>query len=388
MYISPLLVEVPFPPISTVKSWLAGFTPDPERPLVDLCQAVPDYPPAPELVAHLQELVAEPLTSRYTPDEGLPEVRGAVAEWLARRYGAGPAADELCLTIGASQAFWLAVLTVCRAGDEVIVQLPAYFDHLMGLASLGIKAVCAPFDPARRGVADPAAIAALITERTRAILVVSPSNPTGAVIPPELFAELYRLARRHNLALLADETYHAFLPPGEAPHALFAEPDWRETFIQILSFGKTFALTGYRAGALAGGPEVIRAALKLQDSMAVCQPRLTQHAIGYGCRHLDGWVAANAALMQRRHDLFAELFTAPGKPFTLAASGSFFAWVRHPWAELDGWQATRRLFDRAGVLCLPGEAFGPGLEPYLRLAFGNLPEAQVPLAVARFRQLA
>ena len=119
--------------------------------------------------------------------------------------------------------------------------------------------------------------------------------------------------------------------------------------------------------------------------MAVCQPGLTQQAIAYGCTHLDDWVADNAAMMQARHDLFKRLFEAPGNPFTLLSSGGFFAWVRHPWAGRSGREAARTLADRADLICLPGEAFGPGLEPYLRLAFGNLPQESIAAAVERFR---
>lgn len=388
MKLSPNILPIQPPPITEVKSWLAGLAPDPARPLVDLCQAVPDYAPAPELVEYLRGRLDDPQTARYSPDEGLPEVRAAVSGWYARRYGAGPAAEEVCLTIGASQAFWLAITTLCQAGDEVIVQLPAYFDHPMALQALGIRCVWAPFAEEAGGQPDVAAIAARITPRTRAILLVSPSNPTGAVIPPETLGELYALARQHDIALVLDETYNAFLPAGTPPHGLFAEPDWQQHFIQIASFGKTFALTGYRAGALVAGPEVIRQALKIQDTMAVCQPRITQLAIGFGCEQLDAWVAANARMMQARHDRFRALFQAPGNPFRLVASGSFFAWVRHPWPQLDSRAAARRLVEQAQLLCLPGGAFGPGLEGYLRLALGNLPAAAIPAAVARFTGVA
>ncbi len=388
MNFSPLIERVPFPPISAVRAWGAGRTFPPERPLIDLCQAVPDFPPAPQLIEQLKPLLDDPQTARYSPDEGLPEVRAAVAAWLGRRYGVGPAAGEVCLTIGASQAFWLALLTLCRAGDEVIVQLPAYFDHPMALDALGITPVYAPFNEANGGLPDPAVIASLLTPRTRALLLVTPSNPTGAVIPPGIIAELFELACRHDIALLLDETYHAFLPGAAAPHGLFARKGWQNHFIQIVSFGKTFALTGYRAGALVAGSGVIHQALKLQDTMTVCQPRLTQHAVRLGCEQLDSWVAANAAMMQARHDRFVAAFDTPDNPFRRVASGAFFAWVRHPWPELSGWDAARRLASEADLICLPGEAFGPGMGSYLRLAFGNLPTAQIPIAVERFRAMA
>jgi len=157
--------------------------------------------------------------------------------------------------------------------------------------------------------------------------------------------------------------------------------------IHIASFGKTFALTGYRAGLLAASPEFIHQALKAHDTMAVCQPRITQHAVRFGLDHLEGWVAANREMMARRHDLFRFEFMRPGNQFQLAASGAFFAWVRHPWTGLSGRQAARRLVDEAAILSLPGEVFGPGLEGYLRLAFGNIREEAIPEAVARFREM-
>jgi len=381
------IAAIQFPPISEVKEWIAGRSFPPDRPLVDLCQAVPAYPPAADLVAHLQQAVTDPMTSKYSPDEGLPEVRAAVANRLARQYGCGPHADQLCLTIGASQAFWLAMLTLCRAGDEVIVQLPAYFDHPMALQAMGVRCVWANFREARGGLPDPREIANLITPKTRAILIVSPSNPTGAVTSPELFAELYALARRRNLALVADETYNAFLTAEEPPHRLFAESDWDRHFVHIASFGKTFALTGYRAGALVGSRELLRNALKIQDSMAVCQPRITQQAVAYGCTCLDAWAALRRDEMLSRHTAFAEAFDAPGNPFRRVASGGFFAWVEHPWRELDGRTAARRLAERGNLICLPGESFGPGLQRYLRLAFGNLNDADIGRAVERFREV-
>ena len=385
--LSKQIAAIQFPPISEVKNWLTGRSFPAERPLVDLCQAVPSYPPALSLVSYLQQVVAEPATACYSPDEGLPEVREAVADALTWQYAGQVDAGQVCLTIGASQAFWLAMLCLCQPGDEVIVPLPAYFDHPMGLAAMGVTPVWAEFSAERRGLPDVAELARLMTERTRALLLVSPSNPTGAIIPPEQFEQLLVLARNQRIALVVDETYNAFVPGDEPPHRLFQRQDWPEHFIHIASFGKTFALTGFRAGALVGHPELIHQALKIQDSMAVCQPRITQLAVAYGCRQLADWVAAQKAQMLRRHDRFVEEFEAPGNAFELVASGGFFAWVRHPWRGLDGRSACRRLIEEASLICLPGEAFGPGQSGYLRLAFGNLADEGIGAAVERFRQL-
>jgi len=384
--VSPDIEHIHFPPISEVKSWIAGRTFPADRSLIDLCQAIPDYPPAPELTAHLGTLLDDPLLSKYSPDEGLPEVRAAVGNWYARRYGAGPRPSEICLTIGASQAFWLAMTVLCRAGDEVVVQSPAYFDHPMALQAIGIRCVYAPFDESGGGLPDVDTLAGLITDRTRAILLVTPSNPTGAIIPPASISALFELARQRQVALVLDETYNAFLSGAAKPHDLFADPAWGDHFVHLASFGKTFALTGYRAGALVASERFIHHALKVQDTMAVCQPRITQHAVRYGCENLDAWLAAKGAMMTRRHDLFREEFRRPGNPFALAASGAFFAWVRHPLPGQTGRSIARRLAEEANLICLPGEVFGPGLEGYLRLAFGNITEADIPEAVRRFRE--
>jgi hypothetical protein len=381
--VSDLIRAVHTPPITEVREWLAASRSS--LPAVDLCQAVPDYPPAAELVDYLRQVVADPLTSRYTPDEGLPEARKAVCARYGRVYGGGPDPERICLTVGASQAFWLAIVTLCRAGDEVILQSPAYFDHPMVLQMLGIRGVFTPFREECGGQLQPEDVERLITPRTRAILAVTPSNPTGCIMPPATVRALRDLAARHGIALILDETYADFIPGSRSPHDLFADPDWDRHLVQIMSFGKTYALTGYRAGCLVASADFIRQALKAQDTMAVCQPRITQLALAWAAHHLDGWVEANRAMMARRHDAFRAWFTEPGNPFALVASGAFFAWVRHPWPGLTGREAARRLALEGGVMSLPGEVFGPGLEPYLRLAFGNIRQQDIPAAVARFR---
>ncbi len=381
--VSPLIAAVHFPPISEVRRWAEERGERHDQPLIDLCQAVPDYPPAAELTAYLASVVADPLTARYSPDEGLPEVREALAARYRRIYGGDIAAANLCLTIGASQAFWLAMTALCAAGDEVIVQTPYYFDHDMGLAMLGIRRVYAPFDQESGGLPSPRTIRSLITPRTRAILLVTPSNPTGVVTPPELLEELSLLAAEMGIALVLDETYADFIPTGGPPHRLFCDPSWGENLVHIMSFGKTYSLTGFRAGLLAGGEALIHHVLKAQDTMVVCQPRITQHALKFAAEHLDGWVAANCEAMDRRHRSFLKEFSRPGNPFELVASGSFFAWVKHPFPGLSGREAARRLVEEAGLLTLPGEVFGTGMEGYLRLALGNIGEDAIPGAVAR-----
>jgi aspartate/methionine/tyrosine aminotransferase len=377
--------KVIFPPIVEIKRQVVGDKAPCGKSYIDLCQAVPDYPPAAGLVEYVQNRLSDPSTALYTPDEGLPEVRQAVCRRYEKVYGASLSPDNVCLTVGASQAFWLAIATLCAAGDEVILQVPYYFDYEMALEMMGIRRVYAPFEEATGGLPDAATIERLITSRTRAVLLVTPSNPTGLVTPPEVVDDLFELAERRNIALVLDETYADFIAGGVRPHGLFARKGWGDHFVHIMSFGKTYAITGYRAGLLVASEGFMHHALKAHDTMAICQPTPAQAALQYGLEHLDSWVAANRRMMERRHDRFREEFTKPGNPFGLVSSGAFFAWIKHPFPESTAWDVARDLIEKAGLVTLPGEIFGPSMSRYLRVAFGNIVEDLMPEAASRFR---
>ena len=377
--------KVIFPPIVEIKRLVVGEKAPCGKTYIDLCQAVPDYPPAPELVEHVRKCLSDPETALYTSDEGRLDVRRAVCRRYDRSHGGSLAPENICLTVGASQAFWLAMVTLCAAGDEVIVQVPYYFDYDMALEMMGIERIYAPFHETTGGLPDVEEIERLITPRTRAILLVSPSNPTGMVVPPDILDHLFDIAKRHGIALVLDETYSDFIAGGARPHGLFARDNWGDHFVHIMSFGKTYAITGYRAGLLAASEAFMCQALKVHDTMAICQGTPAQAALMYGLEHLDAWVVDNRRMMERRHDRFRAEFDHPGNPFGLVTSGAFFAWVKHPFPEDTGWTVARDLIEKAGLVTLPGEIFGPGMSRYLRVAFGNIVEELIPEAVSRFR---
>src|SRR5437667_908455 len=185
---NPLLAGVAAPPIPEAHGWIEGRSFPADKPLIDVAQAVPGYPPPKDLTDHLASLVGEAATARYTDVPGLPALRAALASDMSQFYGAGIAAADVSITAGCNQAFCLAVMALAEAGDEVILPLPYYFNHRMWLDMLGIATVGLPFRPDRSGVPDPGEAAARITARTRAIVLISPNNPTGAVYPPDTLA--------------------------------------------------------------------------------------------------------------------------------------------------------------------------------------------------------
>lgn len=377
------LTRVIEPPIAEAYGWIAGRTFPADKPLIDVSQAVPGYPPPPELTAHLAARMGEPAMARYTEIEGLPELREALAADIARRYGSPVAAEQVVVTAGCNQAFCLAILALAGAGDEVILPLPYYFNHQMWLDMQGIGAVHLPFRPERGGVPDPADAERRITDRTRAIVLVTPNNPTGAIYPPAAIAAFYRLARSRNLALVVDETYRDFMPDDAAPHDLFRDPDWADTLVHLYSFSKVFCLTGYRVGAAVGGRRLGAEIAKAMDTVAICAPRIGQAAAIEGLKSLGPWRHRNTAMMRGRLEALRQAFRRNDIGYELVSSGAYFAYVRHPFDGQPATQVARRLADRRNLLCLPGSMFGGGQDEFLRFAFANVSAEAMPAIVER-----
>ncbi len=381
--LNPRVRAVSPPPIADAQSWVRGRTFPSERPLLDVAQAVPNDPPATKLRAHLAQAVADPGVALYTEILGLPALREALAEDIGAEYGGRIGAPEVGITAGCNQAFCVVASALAGPGHEVILALPYYFNHQMWLESQGIRAVHLPFHEDRGGLPDPDEAAACITPRTRAIVLVTPNNPTGAEYPAELVDAFYRLAREQDLALILDETYKDFRGSDGAPHRLFQHDDWREGFIQLYSFSKAYSLTGYRVGAVIAAEALLRQAAKILDCVSICPPHIGQMAALYGLRELAVWRNARCARMRERLRRFVDAFEGAGLGYTLASAGAYFAYVRHPFPHRTATEVARHLAEAAAILCLPGSMFGPDQERYLRFAFANLETEQIPELLER-----
>jgi aspartate/methionine/tyrosine aminotransferase len=280
------------------------------------------------------------------------------------------------------------MMALAGAGDEIILPLPYYFNHRMWLDMLGIATVGMPFRPDRGGVPDPREAAERITARTRAIVLISPNNPTGAVYPPAVLAEFFALARTRGIALVIDETYKDFLAAPGAPHALFAEPRWQDTLVQLYSFSKVYCLTGYRVGSIVAAPALIAEAAKAMDCVAICAARIGQEAALYGIGNLAAWREDNRIVMRDRVAALRAVFRNNDIGYALVSAGAYFAYLRHPFAGTAARDVARRLAEDENMLCLPGSMFGDGQEDYLRFAFANVDAETMPEIARRLARSA
>ena len=361
------------PPVMEARRWLQGAVFPPDRPLINVSQAAPvESPPLGLRQALADAALNDPAAHLYGPVLGLPALREEIAMQWSASYGGAIAPDQVAITQGCNQAFTAVMSTLAGAGDEVILPTPWYFNHKMWLDMQGVTTV--PL-PAGAGLIPQAAdAAALITPKTRAIVLVSPNNPGGVEYPAETLAAFRDLARANNLALIVDETYRDFDSRTGRPHDLFADPDWDDTLIQLYSFSKAYRLTGHRVGAIVANTARLAEVEKFLDTVAICPSQLGQIGALWGMRNLAQWVAGERDEILARRAAMVKGFSAL-PDWKLLGCGAYFAYVEHPFAEASDALA-KRLVHEAGLLMLPGTMFQPeGSEDgkrQMRIAFANV----------------
>lgn len=338
--------------------------------LLDLAQAAPPYPAAPAVVQHIGAVARDAHGGEYTEVPGLPQLREAFAAELAHDYQGVVGSENIVVTAGCNQAFCLAVSALAGAGDEVVLALPFYFNHNMWLRLNEIVPVY--LEPGPDLVPRAVTAEGLITPRTRAIVLVTPGNPSGVTLTPATIAEFAAVARRHRIALILDETYRSFRDSDLPAHALFADPQWADTLVSLHSFSKDLAIPGYRVGALAASPALNREVCKLLDCLAICAPRIGQEAACAGLTSARRWRTARAReIADRRHAFVSVMADRPGG-FTLLSAGGFFGWLRHPFAGRSAEDVVRELVVDHDTLVIPGTAFLPDDRRTIRVSYSNL----------------
>ncbi|EEB91491.1 hypothetical protein MPER_10139 [Moniliophthora perniciosa FA553] len=272
--------------------------------------------------------------------------------------------EDLALTVGCNMAFVASIMSLADAGDEVILPVPWYFNHQMTLTLLGITPV--PLETTSDNSFLPSVehCKSLITPKTKAIALVTPNNPTGAIYPPSLLASFLSLAKEHNIALIIDETYRDFLVDintgiPKPPHALFSNTNaipWRSTLIHLYSFSKSYRIPGHRLGCIAASPVLIQEIIKVLDTLQICPPRIPQLALGQPDLLIDlrDTIRDTSVQVAQRHELFKEHLPEKWK---IASQGGYYAFVRHPFAGIGSIEVCKRLAIEMGVVVLPGAFF-------------------------------
>ncbi len=364
--------DIERPPIAAINSHAAELRAA-GRDLIDLGQAILGLPPPAGAMAQVRAYLDRGGPQGYSPDPGLPEVLEAVAGFLAEEKGITDAtADRIILTCGANQAYVNALLACTVPGDEVIHFAPYYFDHDFAIKLAACTPVAVPLARReRRFELDFDALAAALTPRTRCLTLVSPSNPSGMVLPRADVERLCRLCAERDLWLISDETYDLLtFPPAQhvAPAALRIAP----RTITLGSFSKIFGLAAWRIGYLLGPADFVAEAIKVQDALVVCAPVPSQLALLGALPEARAYCDHAILELQRRRDLLLEALTTTPLLEPTLPDGATFILARITTDEPDVALA-HRLLDEAGLITVPGSAFGPTGRGFLRLSYGNQP---------------
>ncbi len=384
--LNPAMAATTPPPVMEARRWIAGLTFPAHQPLINVSQAAPvDLPPEGLRQAIADASLYDPNAHLYGPVLGLPALRAEIASQWSLGYGGTIVPEQVAITQGCNQAFCAVLATLAGAGDEVILPTPWYFNHKMWLDMSGLAAV--PLPTGSDLIPQASAAAALITDKTRAIVLVSPNNPGGVEYPAETLTAFRDLARARGIVLIVDETYRDFDGRTGRPHDLFADPAWDDTFIQLYSFSKAYRLTGHRVGAITAATARLAEVEKFLDTVAICPSQLGQIGALWGMRNLGQWVAGERdEILARRKAMVDGFHALPG--WTLLGCGAYFAYVEHPFA-LTSEEVCKAAVTESAVLMLPGSMFQPEGSPegkrQIRIAFANIDSAGI---AELFRRLA
>ena len=338
---------------------------------ISLGQGVVAYGPPPGALAALSAFPAGPADHRYGPVHGSPAFLDAIEEKLAAENGISVGGSRrVVVTAGGNMAFVNAVLAVTDPGDEVVLQSPFYFNHDMAIVMAGCRTVAVP--TGRDYQPSLAAIEAAITPRTKAVVTISPNNPTGAVYPEALLREVNELCRKHGVYHVHDEAYEYFTY-GEARHFSPGRIETgHEHTISLFSLSKTYGMASWRIGYMLIPARLFEPVSKIQDTNLICPPLVSQ---AVGCAALRGGADYCRQRVRGLEDVRAlvlDAFAAAGDVCEVPRpDGAFYCLVQLDTA-VSSLECARRLILEHRVATVPGSAFGREDGCSLRVSYGAL----------------
>ncbi len=313
----------------------------------------------------------------YTSNWGLTELRKEISKYLGKFDLHYDATREILVTIGVSEAIDAVLRAILNPGDEVIVAEPCYVSYqpLVELCDTRLMRL----DTAPTGfVPTAASIEAMITPKTKALMLCSPSNPTGRMIPTEELAKIAEVVKRHKIWVLSDEVYCELVYDGRRHVSIGSFPGMKDYTVVLNGFSKAFAMTGWRIGYLACPEDLMTQVHKLHQYSTICAPIMSQYAALEGLRGGAGEVEKMRVSYQQRRNLMISAFEDMGIPVT-EPEGAFYIFPDIRKTGMTSEEFATRLINDYKVAVVPGNVFGAGAEGFVRCCYateiGKLKEA-------------
>lgn len=343
------------------------------RDVISMGIGEPDMP-TPELVCRAGAEALQQGLTHYTPNAGTMQLRRAIAERASVAPVGYDPAQEIIITNGGMGALSLLFLVILNDGDEILIQDPQWLNYVAQVQYCGGVPVRVPTKAEDRFAMQPDVIESLITPRTKAIMVNSPNNPTGEVYSDEQLAAIAAIAEKYDLLVISDEVYNTLLYTGAKFRSIAELPGMKARTVVVNSFSKSYAMTGWRIGYLvAPEPGYIKKMAQLQEGVASCVSTFTQAAAVEALKS-TACVDQMVADYTRRRDILVDGLNAIPGITCKKSAGSFYAFPNIKAFGKTSQAFAEELLENAGVVTVPGSAFGDMGEGYLRLVFANSDE--------------
>ncbi len=353
--------------------------------VIDLGAGDADYPPPAEVIEAMRRAAGDTALSKYGFQQGNPAFRAAACNWMTRRFGAGfdPQTEVLPL-IGSKEGLSHLPLAVLNPGDVAVVPEPGYQAYLGGTVLSGGEPYVYPLTPRTRYLVELEEIPAAVLPRVRLVYLNYPNNPTAAIAPREYLERTVAFCRRHGIVLAYDNPYCDLTFDGYRAPSIFEIPGAREVAIEYFSLSKSFSMTGWRLGWAAGEKRFITALTRVKSYVDTGPWLAVQQAGAFALDHAERLIAPNVAELQARRDAGVAALREAG--FELESPvATMYLWIPLP-VGVPSAEFSRRALEEAGVVTLPGSAFGPGGEGFFRIAL-TVGAARLREGILRLREV-
>jgi aspartate/methionine/tyrosine aminotransferase len=336
---------------------------------ISLGQGVVYYAPPPEAMALLPKFLADPANHLYQAVEGIAPLREAIAQKLQAFNSIEIKQNYIVVTAGSNMAFMNAILAITSTGDEIILQTPYYFNHEMAIRIAGCHPVCVATD--QNYQLRHSAIAQAITKKTKAVVTISPNNPTGVVYSEEALREVNQICRDRGIYHISDEAYEYFTYDGVKHVSPAALPESTSHTISLFSLSKAYGFASWRIGYMVIPEHLLVAVKKIQDTILICPPVVSQYA-ALGALQAGSYCQTHIqAIAQVRQVVLNSLNRLHGLCTIAPANGAFYFLLKVH-TQMDAFELTERLIREHRVAVIPGSTFGMDDSCYLRVAYGAL----------------
>ena len=304
----------------------------------------------------------------YTLPHGMPALRAAIARALARDHGLDYDAEEIIVTAGVQESVMLTMLGLVDPGDEVLITSPRFTTYDTAVALCGGVPVPVPTYERDDFALMPAEIEARITPRTKALVLVTPNNPTAAVTPPEVIRQIADLARRHDLLVVSDEIYARLVYDGAEHLSIATLPGMKARTITLNGFSKSYAMTGWRVGYLAAPRDFVRHLIEPRHTLSINAATPSQFAALAALEGPQGPVEEMVAEYARRRAYLMPVLRDLGLSYGYPG-GAFYIYLNVSSSGLGAADFCLRLLQEARVMIFPGQLFGDDSDHYVRIGY-------------------